>query len=333
MHRLSAAGFKPSVARRAVLPDWWDASCEQNPALLPDIEFRVARFLGAPLALVRDANVPLISPKYPNAQLRQVRDIDRDRVGPAIHLALRVAAATLRNWRGGSAKLDLPPPDPLRWRGLLQQEAEVIRLRHVLPDLWRRGIPVIHLDKESVPEPRFQGMACIVEGRPVVVLAHSLDEPGHLAFIIAHEVGHIVYGDCEEGRPEVDEDDRNPDDADAELRANLYSARALLGEGVPHLTKGTHQQLAEQASRVEKERRIDAALVARRWGRLAGRAGDKDAYALATRAVAALGRDKRGKVEIRKAFDEHIDLDAASDTDQALLSCLQGDPQRDAATP
>ncbi|MDP2316298.1 MAG: ImmA/IrrE family metallo-endopeptidase [Pseudomonadota bacterium] len=299
--------------------------------MIPEVEFRMARFLGVPLSVVRDAGAALQRPDYPGAQLRQVKDIGRDRVGPAIHLAMRVAEATLRSWRGGPPALDLPPQDPLAWRALLQQEGQVVRLRNLLPDLWRRGIPVIHLDKDAVPEPRFQGMACIVAGRPAVVLAHNLDEPGHLAFVIAHEVGHIAYGDCVEGQPVVDEDDRNPDDAEVERRADLYSARVLLGEGVPELTRGTHQELAEQASRIEKERVIDAALVIRRWGRLAGRAGDEGAHALAARAVAALGRDKRGKVEIRRAFDQHVDLEAASDADRALLSCLHGDPEQDAA--
>ena len=114
MRRLSAAGFKREFAHVAVLPEWWAPGCEDDPTLLPDLEIRVARFVGAPLAVVRDPSAALAAPAYHGAQLRRVRDINRDRLGPAIHAALQVGAAVIRNM--GAAPLDLPPADPIAWR-------------------------------------------------------------------------------------------------------------------------------------------------------------------------------------------------------------------------
>src|SRR3954447_18408510 len=97
MRRLSAAGFKPSFTETALLPDWWEPSCADDPSLMPDLEIRVARFLGAPLDLVRDPDAKLSAPRYAGAQLRRVRDLARDRLASAIHAALQIAGAVVRN--------------------------------------------------------------------------------------------------------------------------------------------------------------------------------------------------------------------------------------------
>jgi hypothetical protein len=47
-------------------------------------------------------------------------------------------------------------------------------------------------------------------------------------------------------------------------------------------------------------------------------------------AAQALYRTKGGKRILRELFDQYVDLDNASDSDQALLRCLYGDSRRDA---
>lgn len=170
MRRLGAAGFKREFARTAVLPDWWDASAEADPRLLSEVEARVARFLGAPLAIVRDPSAALTSPAYAGAQLRRVRDIDRDRLGPAIHAALKIAAAVVRNT--ATPEVQLLPTDPRAWRSEISRSNAVLRLDDLLDDLWNRGIPVVHVD--SLPKPAFQAIACVVAGRPVVLICRSV---------------------------------------------------------------------------------------------------------------------------------------------------------------
>ena len=53
MRRLARTGFKAEFVRQAILPDWWNASCEDDPALLTDLGFRVARFLGESVTTLR----------------------------------------------------------------------------------------------------------------------------------------------------------------------------------------------------------------------------------------------------------------------------------------
>jgi Zn-dependent peptidase ImmA (M78 family) len=322
MRRLAATGFKRDFARVAVLPDWWDASCEADVRLLSEVELRIARFLDAPLAVVRDPGAQLVVPKYEGAQLRRVRDINRDRLGPAIHAALNIASAVVRG--SSLPTLRLPPVDALAWREQISRPNPVLRLDDVLADAWQRGIPVLQVD--ALPVPSFQGLACVVEDRPVVLICHNLDEPARLAFIIAHEIAHIVWGDCSPEGPVVDEEEEISDDTPIEKRADDYAIVLLTGGApIPDVRASGFKDLAQKAAAVEKERGVDASAVVWSWAR---RTGD---YAMATMAAQALYRTSGGKRAIRKHLDQHLDLDNASDSDRALLRCLYGDPERDAA--
>ena len=88
MRRLSKAGFEKGFVRPALLPDWWDETCDRDPDLLSDFEIRVARFMAMPISSVRDPNTTLVPPSYSGAQLRRVRNTDEDRLTPAIHSAI-----------------------------------------------------------------------------------------------------------------------------------------------------------------------------------------------------------------------------------------------------
>lgn len=324
MSRLSQAGFKGEFVRPAILPDWWDERCSEDSTVLQDIEIRVARFFGVPLDLVRNPRAVLVPPAYPEAQLRRVRDVDRDRLGPAIHSALRIAGAVVRNLRDRERRPAIPPAEGVAWRDMIAGSESKVSLDSILSDLWSRGIPVIPLD--LLPSPSFQGMSCIIENRPVILLGYKYDEPGRAAFLIAHEVGHVVAGDCAPGRPVVDEEQEITDDADVERRADQYATGVLMGAaGVPEIDGGSFKGLARRASEFEDRTGADASTLIFTWAR---RTGD---YATATMAVKALYRHVGARRKLREFFDRHIDLSSATDTDRALLRCVNGDPEHDEA--
>ncbi len=200
LQRLTRAGFSRDFVHAALLPDWWDDTCADDPTLVQDFEFRVARFLGTSLEAVSDPSIALAPLAYPAAQLRRVRDMSRNRLSAAIHVAIQVASATVRNLRDALPPQTLPQ-NGLAWRETIARPGSAMQLGEVLRDLWTRNIPVIPLDVS--PAPSFQGMACIVEGRPAIVIGYKQDEPGRVAFLIAHEAAHIAAGDCAPGSPSL----------------------------------------------------------------------------------------------------------------------------------
>ena len=327
IRRLRRAGFGKEFISSAILPDWWDESCSDEPDLLPEIEIRVGRFLAVPMSTVTDAGSNLEAPGYPGAQLRCVGDIDRARLAPAIHAALRVAGAVVRNLRDSVPAPALPPSDSLAWRREVSGLDGGVTLDAILEDLWNRGIPVV--PTHILPVPSFQGLAAVVEGRPVVVLGHRHDEPGRAAFRISHEAGHIAKGDCTPDAPVVDKaEEILSDDDSMERLADQYATRMLVGDDtIPDLGRTAFRHfrdLANRAAAVERETGADAGAIIFSWARTTGD------YAKAARATKALYLATGATRSLREYFNRFVDVEGASLSDQELMrvvapDCLSSD--------
>lgn len=321
LKRLARAGFKRPFVREVILPDWWDPSCDKDPDLLPEVEMRVARFLGAPLGVVQTATDTLTTPLYPKANLRRVKTLDRRRVVPAMHVGMQVADAATRNF--SEAPLVQLPRDAADWRQQILRRSQLVDLKSMVEDLWSRGIPVLHI--EVLPSPQFQGMACVTNDRPVILLGHGYDAPSRLAFYVAHEMGHIVAGDCEPDAPIVEESDE-PAESGIEQDADRFAGIVLSGlTSAPRLNPRSFQDLAQQAYEVEMSQQIDAGFLINAWSNA------EQKFAYGQQALKALWRDRGGQRILRSATERHVLFDQASESDRQLLRCLYGEPDRDEA--
>jgi len=258
------------------------------------------------------------------AQLRRVRDISLDRLAPAIHAALQVGAATIRNRRDAETLPALPGPNPQLWRELMGVHG-TITLNVLLTFLRNRGVPVVPL--RTSPSPTFQALATLVDSVPVIVLGHRIDEPGRVAFLIAHEIGHIVHGDCQPGCPVIEASDESEDDSSIEIRADAFAQALLLGQReIPEVQADNFRMLADEALRQETTEGVDAGAVIWAWAQKT-----RD-YATAQRALAALYRNVGAQREMKRSFEAFVDIENATDSDRDLLRCVVGDLDDDAAT-
>lgn len=322
IRRLGQAGFGKEFVSGAILPDWWDRSCWDEPDLLPEIEIRVGRFLAVPLSTVSDPESTLKPPAYPEARLRCVRDVDRAHLAPAIHAALRIAGAVVRNLKESVPSPTPPPSDGLVWRREIGGLDGKVSLDAILENLWARGIPVVptHL----LPVPSFQGLAAVVDGRPVVVLGHGHDEPGRAAFRISHEAGHIAKGDCTSEAPVVDKDEEIHSDHAMEKLADQYAIQVLVGgDTIPELGRnapGDFRDLARRAAAAERKTGVDAGAIIFSWARTTGD------YAKATMAIKALYLSAGAARSLREYFERFVDVEGAPLSDQELMRTVVSKP-------
>ncbi|MGD9676064.1 MAG: hypothetical protein AB7V19_05205 [Candidatus Bipolaricaulia bacterium] len=315
---MARAGFDRAFVRGVLLPDWWDDALENDPSVLQDVEIRVARFLGASVAAVGDPAASLTVPTYPRAQLRRVRDVSRRNMGPAIHTAIEVAKAVVRSLPDASSHNALPP-DGLTWRGQMAA-GPAVTLNVLASNLWSRGIPVVPL--ESLPSPGFQAIACEALGRSVILLGHKYDAPGRVAYLVAHEAGHIAHGDCSASAPVIDEEDEIADDSPIESAAELYATTAIVGStSAPELPLDASRDskaLATDALELERRTGAEASLLIFNWAR------QTLDYATAMMAVRALYRERGARQLLAGLCRQHLDLEHSSVTDRELLRCVFG---------
>ena len=273
------------------------------------------------MSVVSDPESTLAATGYSGAQLRRVRDIDRDRLAPAIHAAMEIAGAVVRNLKESVPAPTSPPPGGLAWHREIRDSSGSVDLDAILRDLWTRGIPVVptHL----LPTPSFQALAGVVEDRPVVVLGHRHDEPGRAAFRVSHEAGHIANGDCTPEAPVVDKDEEILSDDEMEQLADQYAIRVLVGDTIPELAPNAFDDfrtLASRAAEMERETGIDAGAIIFSWARTSGD------YATATMATKALYLSTGAARILRKYFREFVDVEGASLSDRELMRVVVPGP-------
>ena len=235
---------------------------------------------------------------------------------------MRIADAVVRNLKESVPVPTSPPSDGLAWRREIQGFDSGLVLDAILEDLWTRGIPVV--PAHVLPTPSFQGLAAVVENRPVVVLGHRHDEPGRVAFRISHEAGHIANGDCTPDAPVVDEDEEIPSADELEERADQYAIRALVGEAaIPEPSPsalGNFRELANQAAAVARDTGVDAGAIIFSWARTTGD------YLTATRATKALYLATGATRVLRQYFKRFVDVEGASLSDQELMRVIVPEP-------
>jgi hypothetical protein len=308
--RLAAAGVKSAFLDRVVLPEWWEDALAESEGGFREGAGYIAAHLGFSLPSLVDAARPLAFSETGRVKYKKTKGVTDDAVCLATHYALGVARALA----GGFD--DAPPaaavPDPKEWRNALLAISDKpwICLRHIVETTWKLGIPIVHLRNIPAGVKKPDALTTMVGGRPVIVIFNVRKSPSWIAFILAHELGHIHRGHVKPGQTLVDEKIDKQAEEKEEREANDFASLLLTGHtnlGLHSSSWMTKQQLAWAARDFGKNYRIAPGVAALNFG------FTTQNWGLANGAVSILEHEDDAGACMRKALTTHLNPDGFSE--------------------
>jgi len=268
-------GLTPTQVRR-LMPEWWDDEAAEDEGGLLELQILLARRLNVSLASLQS--------QAPQPVFRETTQRFKT-VHPDGSSQLAVAASIGH----GLAQLlasacDTPAVTGLSAAALREQllsdDEQAVTLGGLCSWMWKHGLPVVHVTGWPDGLRRPDAMCVRVGDRPVTMVVRKELHPPKLAYLVAHELGHIMAGHLDDAQNAVLVDDTLPVDAQKsaqdpdEIEADKFAMTTLGGGALLKLCKSlvgpnyTELTLAVAALRAAKETALEPGQVILGWGRL-----------------------------------------------------------------
>lgn len=304
--RLSKAGVKRKFLDEIVLPSWWDESLALTSGGFREAASYICAHLGYSLKSLLDPNEELAFSHQGGVKYKKAKGVAAEDVCLATHLALGVARAVATAPSEKPACSPVPAPKAWRDELLAKSDRPWVCLRHILNATWEMGIPVIHLRSAPTTAKKPDALTTMVGDRPVIVILNGRKSPSWIAFIVAHELGHIHRKHLKPGQTLVDEKIDSQSEEREEVEANDFAAILLTGTSDLGLRSSSSlgcAQLAAQAKNFGNKYRIAPGVAALNFGFTTG------FWAVANGAVTQLEKHDDAGHDLKKAMDAHLDPD------------------------
>lgn len=254
--KLSKIGLKERVVK-TYLPDWWEDSIATTEVGFQESLWLIANTFHIDFKTLNLSISDNSNPQYrlPHHQFKHSVNLDKDRLKPAVAIAMLAAKITLNAFEKPLNDLLSLSAENIREK-LLSDGNQWIDFKVLAQYCWSIGIPVIFIKK--IPSPKMDGLALLQNDRPVIVLTKN-DDYGVLVFHLAHELGHIILGHVKENGMMIDKKIVKDEEDDLEVQANAFALELLTGKADKKYTAGKVSQkvLAELALNKAKEESID----------------------------------------------------------------------------
>jgi Zn-dependent peptidase ImmA (M78 family) len=201
-------------------------------------------------------------------------------------------------------------------QNILQQGAPWVSLETLLDHCWSVGIPVLHVAQFPRGARKMDGLAAIVNGRPVVALCRNSKYSAWLLFILAHELGHIARGHLQVNGVLLDEKVEATDRDHEEQEANQYAIELLTGDSNIRFTAQSWlaaDRLAPAARSVGQSTKVDPGVVTLNyaWG--------AKFYPVAMKALAAIEPAADAPGVVRAKMQQHLDWERLPEDSREFL--------------
>lgn len=260
---------------RALMPDWWDDEAATDEGGLLELQILLARRLNVSLVSLQSQK-PQPAFRSTTQRFKTVHPEGSSQLAVAASIGHGLAQLLASS----CASTPLRPPvdaDTLR-RDLLKSN-EAVTLDALCEWLWIAGIPVVHVTGWPDRLRRPDAMCVRASGRPVVMVVRKETALAKLAYLIAHEVGHVMSGHLSSDENAVLVDDTLPVDSQRsffdqdEMQADAYAMTLLGGSALFASSKNligpaySEMSLAAAALGEAHKAKLDAGQVILSWAR------------------------------------------------------------------
>ncbi|MEB3175164.1 MAG: ImmA/IrrE family metallo-endopeptidase [Cyanobacteriota bacterium] len=325
--RLDGIGLTRSTVRNTLLPDWWCDEFEEREGAVFEAAAYIARRTGLTFRRLVDETQELSLTQGSTIRFKKRQGTDEN--------ALAIASAIAEQAAKLAAYACQPDYQSVAGFGAQTIRAEILAKRQwvTLADLldfcWRHGLPVVHLSKlpKGKGIKKFDGLAGIFAGRPALVTGKNHHSWAWMAFIVAHELGHIALGHVEEGRPLVDEKiDTSGNNDPQEQEADRFALELIYGKDeVNYMRRGfiSPEDLAQFAREKAVKDNVNPASIVLNHAWRQDSQNDKTAWAIAQQAIKALEDGAESAIQLIKAYlEQGLDWDLLSDDNCEYLEKL-----------
>ncbi len=176
---------------RKILPDWWSPEAEKHPDGIAELCMLVGRRLSLDVRALLNGEIRQKESALTVAYKHQADATPqslRASTCIATSLAQAVVAALPQPYSGISGR-----PEEFAARAK-EIGGGVVSLASLIDACWALGVPVIPLPNLPVGIRKMDGAVIRAGERPAIIVSKKKSSRAWLAFIVAHEIGHIGCG-------------------------------------------------------------------------------------------------------------------------------------------
>ena len=318
LQRLEAKGLRSAYVRDRALPAWWDAELENDPTVVAEAAGYIAKRLGLDIASVFSPNAPVVFKERAAAKFKKRQDTDEQSFEVAQGLASRVAELVSY---AAQPTFKALVGDAISIRHHILAQDRWVNLDSLLDICWEHGIPVVHFSPPKGTK-KIDGMVANFNGRPVIVICCARKAAAWLAFILAHELGHILSGHIQD-QFFVDESIAQEEQDPEELEANAVAATLLLGNPQHYEwhARCFPNVLATKARRFSARDNVDPGIICLNYG---WKHRSKDDWGIAMAALKTFEPVQNAPSLINQRLIDHLDWGRLDRDSQDYLRLVTG---------
>lgn len=323
---LKAFGLTRAQVRK-LLPQWWSPEAEASPDGYAELCGLISRRLSLDIGqllrgdVVRKSNATSLAYKHSAAATPQSL---QGATSIAISLAEAINAAM------SDQQAALPGKAAQFANRIREASNDIVSLEGLIKTCWESGIPVVPMHNLPVGVRKMDGAVISTSKRPVIIISKKRSSRAWLAFILAHEVGHIACGHLNKGGSIIDVSLQEQATFEAESSVDKQEREAdryaldLLGGRAADLVVSTWPswispvEIAVRAREARRELHVETGHLILRY------AFQSKRWPQCMSAMNFLSEDTNADALMLSALTDNLDLDLVADDLKDLVMQLTG---------